>query len=180
MSPSTESRVEAYARAILGIVEVEGHPAEASDELFRFARVFEANDELRSALIDEALPLERRLAVVEELLGPAALTVTKAVVSFVVSAGRAAELPAVVDAFAEHAAAARDEAVAEVRSAVPLDDALKEQLARALSEATGKRVEVKVVIDEKVLGGIVARVGDTVIDGSVRSRLDQMREGVRR
>jgi F-type H+-transporting ATPase subunit delta len=63
-----------------------------------------------------------------------------------------------------------------VRAAVPLDERLRDRLAKALSEATGKDVEVKVVVDPNVLGGVVARIGDTVIDGSVRHRLDQLKE----
>jgi F-type H+-transporting ATPase subunit delta len=173
-------RVQAYAEAVLAIVEAEGHSAEASDELFRFARVFEGNDALRDALVDQSLPLERRLAVVEELLGPTALRVTTAVVTFIVAAGRASELPAIIDRFTELAAAARERAVAEVRTAVPLDDATVAELARALSRATGKQVEVKVVVDERVLGGIVARIGDTVIDGTVRHKLETLRETVGR
>ena len=50
--------------------------------------------------------------------------------------------------------------------------------ANALSRATGKNVEVKVIIDESVLGGIVATIGDTVIDGTVRHRLDQLKEQI--
>ena len=64
--------------------------------------------------------------------------------------------------------------VAEVRSAVPLDDEQVQRLAEALSQATGKHVEVKVIVDPSVLGGVVARIGDTVIDGTVRHRLDQL------
>jgi F-type H+-transporting ATPase subunit delta len=105
------------------------------------------------------------------LLGSRALTTTNAVAAFLISSGRASDLPAIVDRFVEVAAQSRDREVAEVRSAVPLDDATKARLAVALSSATGKQVEVKVIIDEKVLGGIVARVGDTVIDGTVRHRL---------
>jgi F-type H+-transporting ATPase subunit delta len=97
-------------------------------------------------------------------------------VMFVVSAGRAHDLPAVVDAFVARAAELRAEAVAEVRTAYPLDADQVARLADALGKATKKRVTVKVVIDPSVLGGIVARVGDTVIDGSVRSRLEQLRE----
>ena len=63
-----------------------------------------------------------------------------------------------------------------MRSAVPLDDAQQQRLAAALSQATGKQVEVKVVVDEKVLGGLVATIGDTVIDGTVRHRLAQLKE----
>jgi F-type H+-transporting ATPase subunit delta len=95
-----------------------------------------------------------------------------------VGIGRANELPAIVDRFVELAAAEREHAVAEVRSAVALDEGQQQRLAAALSQATGKRVEVKVIIDEKVLGGIVARIGDTVIDGTIRHRLEQLKETI--
>ena len=78
----------------------------------------------------------------------------------------------------ELAAAERQHEVAEVRSAVPLDESQRTRLAAALSQATGKQVEVKVIVDEKVLGGIVARVGDTVIDGTIRHRLEQLKETI--
>ncbi len=65
-----------------------------------------------------------------------------------------------------------------MRSAVPLNDDQRKRLAEALGNATGKQVEVKVVVDPSVLGGIVAQVGDTVIDGSVRSRLDQLKQAL--
>lgn len=177
MATSSE-RIDAYARAVLGIVSAEGFLAEAEDELFRFARVFEGNDELRMGLSDPALPVERRQAVVEELLGGKALIVSKAVASFVVGIGRAHDLPAIIDRFVALATESRQREVAEVRSAVPLDESQKQRLAEALSRATGKQVEVKVVIDEKVLGGVVARIGDTVIDGTVRHRIEQLKEHI--
>jgi F-type H+-transporting ATPase subunit delta len=93
-----------------------------------------------------------------------------------VAAGQAAELPQIVDRFVELAAAEREHEVAEVRSAIPLDTAQMQRLATALGRATGKDVEVKVIVDPTVLGGLVARIGDTVIDGSVRHRLEQMKE----
>jgi F-type H+-transporting ATPase subunit delta len=128
------------------------------------------------ALTDPQLPVERRIAVVEELMAGRALATSVALASMVVAAGHAAELPTVVARFVELAAAERRHEVAEVRSAIPLDDAQVERLASALGQATGKDVEVKVVIDTSVLGGIVARVGDMVIDGTVRHRLEQMKE----
>jgi len=63
-----------------------------------------------------------------------------------------------------------------VRSAVPLDDAQRARLVEALSKATGRQVEVRVVVDPTVIGGIVTRVGDEIFDGSVRSRLRDARE----
>jgi F-type H+-transporting ATPase subunit delta len=171
-------RVDVYARALLDIVSAEGHLDEVEDELFRFARIIEGNDDLRMALGNPGLPLDRRAAVVDELLENRALPITRAIASFVVGAGRGHDLPAIVDRFVDLAAQTREHAVAEVRSAVALDDAQRARIATALSQSTGKQVEVKVIVDESVLGGIVATIGDTVIDGTVRHRLDQLKEQI--
>jgi F-type H+-transporting ATPase subunit delta len=175
--PSTP-RVEAYANALLEVSRAEGHLAEIEDELFRFARTFEGSDELRAALSDPVLPAQRRVALVEDLLGGKALQTSSALASFIVASGRAGELPAIIDRFVELAAAEQRRAVAEVRSAIELTPEQTERLRDALNRATGKDVEVKVVVDPAVLGGIVARVGDLVIDGSVRHRLEQLREQI--
>ncbi len=171
-------RVEAYSQAFVEVARAENQGGAIEDDLFRFARALEANDDLRMALADRAVPAERRIAVVEELMGGVALPVSVGLVSMVVGAGRAGELPAVVDRFLQLSAEERKHEVAEVRAAVPLDERLRDRLAKALSHATGKEVEVKVVVDPNVLGGVVARIGDTVIDGSVRRRLDQLRERI--
>jgi F-type H+-transporting ATPase subunit delta len=175
--PSTP-RVEAYANALLEVSRAEGRLAEIEDELFRFARTFEGSDELRTALTDPLLPPGRRVAVVEELLGGKALQTSAALASFLVAAGRAGDLPAIIDRFVELAVAEQRRAVAEVRSAIELTTEQTDRLREALNRATGKDVEVKVVVDPSVLGGIVARVGDLVIDGSVRHRLEQLREQI--
>lgn len=172
----TVERIESYARAFLDVARAEGRLAEVEDDVFRFARAFESHDDLRMALTDPGLPVGRRIAVVEELMGAKTLVTSTALVSFAVAAGRAHDLPAIADRFVELAAAERAREVAEVRSAVTLDDRQKTRLAAALSQATGKQVEVKVIIDPTVLGGIVARIGDTVIDGTVKHRIDQLRE----
>ncbi|HEV2768535.1 MAG TPA: ATP synthase F1 subunit delta [Acidimicrobiales bacterium] len=174
-----EQRVDGYASAMFEVARVEGSLDEVEDELFRFARTLEGNDQLRSVLTDDAVPAERRRAVVADLLGDRASPVTANLVSLVVGAGRARDLPAIIDRLVQRAAAEHDKVVAEVRSAVALDEDQRARLAEALGRATGKSVEVKVVVDPSVLGGLVARVGDTVIDGTVRTRLDQLRETIR-
>lgn len=171
-------RVEAYSRAFLDVARAERHPDAVEDDLFRFARALDANDELRMSLGDRTVPAERRVAVVEELMGGTALPISVGLVSMVVGADRSSDLPAIVDRFLELSAELRQHEVAEVRSAVPLDDTTRERLAQALGAATGKVVEVKVVVDPSVLGGIVARVGDTVIDGTIRHRLDELKERI--
>jgi F-type H+-transporting ATPase subunit delta len=169
-------RIEAYAQAILGIAQAEEHLSEIEDELFRFARIVEGNDELRMALANPGLPVDRRSAIVDELLEGRALAVTRAAAAFIVGAGRGHDFPAIVNRFVELAAQTREREVAEVRSSAPLDDAQQQKLAEALSRATGKRVEVKVVVDATVMGGVVVTMGDTVIDGTVRHRLEQLKE----
>jgi F-type H+-transporting ATPase subunit delta len=173
-----DARVDGYANALFEVARVEGYLAEVEDELFRFARTLEANDQLRSTLSDEAIPAARRIGVVEDLLGGKASPVTTNLVAFVVGAGRARQLPAIIERLVDRAANAKDSVVGQVRSAVPLTEEQVSRLADALGKATGKRVEVKVIIDPSVLGGLIAQVGDTVIDGSIRARLDQLRESI--
>lgn len=170
------ARIDAYATALFQVARAEGSLDDVEDELFRFSRVLESSDELRGALTDARIPPEKRQAIVEDLLGDRAHPVTVNLVSFVVGAGRARDLPAIISRLVERAAAERKKVVAEVTAAVPLDDDQQRRLAEALSKATGRSVEVKVVVDPSIIGGIVARVGDTVIDGSIRHRLDLLKE----
>src|SRR4051812_28439225 len=170
------ARSDAYAAALLEIAKAEGSLETVEDELFRIARTIEGNDELRATLTDQAIPIERRQGMVEDLFGGKASPITTQLVSFVVAIGRSRELPAIIDRLVAEAAEERKQAVAEVRSAIPLTDDQRPRLAAALGKATGKQVSVKVVVDPSVMGGLVARIGDTVIDGSVRHRLEQLKE----
>jgi F-type H+-transporting ATPase subunit delta len=172
----SEQRATLYAHAFLDVIAAEGSVNEVQDELFRFSRILEANDELRDVLIDPHVPAARRQQICEDLLSDQASSTTVALVSLVVGAGRARELPAIVDRLLELTAAGGDRHVAEVRSAVALTDDQKTRLAASLKAATGKDVDIVVVVDPSVLGGIVTQIGDTVIDGSVRHRLAQLRE----
>jgi F-type H+-transporting ATPase subunit delta len=173
-----DDRTLAYAEALFAVARAEGTLGEVEDELFRFSQTLQGSDELRDALTDPGIPASRRQQITEDLLGGRASPTTVALVSMVVGTGRARELPTIIRQLVEMSAAEANKEVAEVRSAVPLTDDQRKRLAEALSEATGKQVEVKVVIDPTVLGGAVATVGDTVIDGSVRTRLDRLKNAL--
>jgi len=175
---AAETRVDAYAEALFAAARAENNLGEVEDELFRFARVVEGSDELKDTLADPHLPIERRVRIVEDLLGGKATPTTVGLVSLVIGTGRARELPAIVDKMVERSAAEANKELAEVRSAIPLTDDQKTRLAAALATATGKQVELKVVIDPSVKGGLVTTIGDTVIDGSVRRRLDQLKNAL--
>jgi F-type H+-transporting ATPase subunit delta len=170
--------IQSYAGAFHAVAAAEGNLAAVEEELFRFGQALEANDSLRSSLGDASVPAARRQQIVEDLLAGKALPTTTGLVSMVVAAGRGSDLPAIVHALIERSAATRNKAVAEVRSAVALTADQITRLGAAITAATGKDVEIKVVIDPSVLGGLVTQIGDTVIDGSVRHRLNQVREAI--
>jgi len=171
-------RISGYATAILDLAQAEGELDRVESEFLAIAQAVEKSEELRSALTDPELPPERKRAVVEDLIGGRASDLTVGLVQFIVSVGRSAELASIASAFVEKAVESRSKALAEVRSAVPLDDATVERLTAALGKATGRKVEVKVIVDESVIGGIIARVGDVVIDGSVANSLEELRQTV--
>ena len=174
----SESVIHGYAQALFRIVEAEGELDRVEDELFRFGKLLESNHELKQALSDKSIDRAQRLKILEDLLADKVSPHTLSLLAFVVEQGRARQLPQILDEVTQLVAEARESVVAEVRSAVPLNDKQKAALAKALSSATGKKVEVKSLVDPSVIGGVVAKVGDMVIDGSVRRRLEQLKEQV--
>ena len=175
MSAQTDQRIDGYARGLFELAKAEGTLDEVEDELFRFARSYESSDELRNALSDEQIPPAKRQAIVEDLLGGKASSTTTALLSMVVGTGRSRDLTSIIDEVVKLSAAEGNREVAEVRSVIELSDDQKQRLAAALEAKTGKRVELKVIIDPTLLGGLVAQVGDTVIDGSIKTRLQQLK-----
>lgn len=173
-----DDRTTAYAEALFAVAQAEGPLAEVEDELFRVAQVIRGNDELRDSLADPHIPVATRQQIIVDLLDGKATPATVSLVSLVVGTGRIRELPAIVDELVARTAAEANKEVAEVRSAIALTDDQKSRLADALGKATGKQVEVKVIVDPSIQGGIVTQVGDTVIDGSIRRRLDQLRNAL--
>jgi len=173
---SRDPRIEGYAKALLDVAQAEGVLDQIEDELFRFARTLENEIRLRDALVDPQLPVERRVAMLRELLGVKASQHTVNLIGFVVEQGRARELIQIIDSLVELAAKERQKAVAEVRTAVALDDDQRARLERALRDATGKEITLKIIVDPAVVGGLVARVGDLVFDASVRRRLELAKE----
>jgi F-type H+-transporting ATPase subunit delta len=175
-----EALIRGYAEGLFEIAEAEGELGIVEDELYAFAKALEVHGEVREALHDPALPPENKEGLVRDLLGPRANPNTVNLLTFLIDQGRARDIEAIVEAFARVAAERRARQLAEVRSAVPLDESQQRRLAEALSRATGRAVEVKVVVDPRLIGGIVAKVGDEIFDGSVRSRLAEARERLTR
>lgn len=171
----SQGRIDAYVRALVDIAAAEGALAEVTSELWQMAGALESDESLRATLTDQSVPAVRRQSVVESLLSAKAGNVTVQLVSMIVGAGRARDLPEIAKAFAAQSSRTHGSEMAEVRSAVALSDDQRKRLEAALSTKLGKKVDVRVVVDPKVVGGLVATVGDEVIDGTVRTNLDQLK-----
>jgi F-type H+-transporting ATPase subunit delta len=173
-----DDRISGYASAILDLAKAEGQLERVESEFLAIGQAVETSADLRSTLTDPQLPIDKKQAIIDDLIGGRASSLTVGLVQFIVGQGRSSEIPSIAKNFVEKAVESRDRVVAEVRSAVPLDQSTVDRLATALGKATGKRVEVKVIVDESVMGGIVARVGDVVIDGTVANAIGELRQAV--
>ncbi|MCI0632701.1 MAG: ATP synthase F1 subunit delta [Actinobacteria bacterium] len=171
-----DALVRGYAEALYRVAEAEGELESVEEQLYAFAKFVDREPRVREALTDPGLPVENKKGLIADALGERANPIAVHLLGFLVEQGRARELGRIVDELAEISAEHRERAVAEVRSAVPLDEQRHTRLAEALSAAIGHPVEVKVIVDPSLVGGLVAKVGDEIFDGSVRSRLAEARE----
>jgi F-type H+-transporting ATPase subunit delta len=149
---------------------------DVEDELFRFSRILDAQPQLRELLTDTKAPVDRRVELLERLVADKVTPVTRQLLEQAVRVPRGRSLELVVAKLAELSAAMRGRSVAQVVAAAPLSDEQESRLAQALSSIFGRAVSVQVELDPDLLGGLVIRVGDEVIDGSIAARLAKARQ----
>jgi F-type H+-transporting ATPase subunit delta len=156
--------------------EQDGVIEDVEDELFRFSRILAAQPELLTLLAAESTPAEGRVGLLDGVLADKVRPVTKQLLEQAVRLSRGRSLELVVGKLAELAAEVRGRSVARVTAASPLSDEQERRLAQTLSNIFGRAVSVQVELDPELLGGLVIRVGDEVIDGSVAARLAKARQ----
>jgi F-type H+-transporting ATPase subunit delta len=144
------------------------------DELFAVRRVIDGNPELRSALSDQTRSVEDRTGLLDRLLEGKALPATTLLVREALARPRGT-VGAVLESYLGLAAQALDEAVATVHTARELTSSEKERLVAALNKQYGAQVQLHVVVDPDLIGGLRIHIGDDVIDGTVAGRLDDAR-----
>jgi F-type H+-transporting ATPase subunit delta len=165
--------VRLAAQALFSLAESRDELDDVEDELFRFARIVDREPTLRSALTDESRSMDDRLQLLDQLLADRTRETTRTLLASVVRARRGRSLDEAVDELSRLAAAHRQRLIAQVRVAAPLDDDQAERLSASLRRLYGRAVRLQVEVDPEVLGGIVVRVGDEVVDGSVGRRLSE-------
>ena len=165
-----------YANALADIAMAQGAAEPAMQQLVGFGALYAESAELRNFLSSPAVTAEAKHRVIEKLL--ARVGASKIVGNFlfvVVDHRRSHVLPEIIAAFQEVIRQRQGITEAEISSAVELNAAQKKEMSSALERLTGKRVEAKFSLEPGLLGGAVVRVGDTVYDGSLRSRLNELR-----
>jgi F-type H+-transporting ATPase subunit delta len=166
------------AQAAFTVAETDGTLDRVEDELFAFGRAVDESPELQLALTDPSIPAARKGDVVRDIMGATSSPVSTALLAHAAGNLRGRRPAAAVAELARLASDQRRQVLAEVRAAIPLDAGQRTRLAAALTRLQGRQVRVNVIVDPEVVGGIVVRVGDDVIDGSVSSRLEQARRAV--
>ncbi|HEX5265480.1 MAG TPA: F0F1 ATP synthase subunit delta [Acidimicrobiales bacterium] len=175
---AAHERIDGYATAVLSPVAAGDGLGSVEDELFRFARIVAGNEALSDALTNRDLPAAQRAAVVSELLTGRAGATTVGLAAYATRVSRARDIPDTLNWLVERVAEESNRRVAEVRAAVALDENQRRRLGQALGRITGHPVDVRVAVAPELLGGFVAAVGDTLVDGSVRHRLDLLRDRI--
>lgn len=165
-----------YAKALFGLAKDERRIADVREELGRFADLLDENAELAGALQQPLYPAEERKAVVKAVAGPAQQSpLLVNFYSFLIDQRRLVDFQAIREEFDRLSDEDAGLTTAEVVASGPMDERRRDRLRRALSERTGTEVRLEVTVDPDLIGGAIAKVGDLVFDGSLRTQLSQLR-----
>ncbi len=167
-------------QALLAFAERDGSLDDVEDELFRFGRILAAQPRLAALLGDETTPAARRVELLDTVLAERARSVTRRLLAQAVRTPRRRSLDEIVEQLVDRAAARRQRSVAYVTAAGPLSAAQQQRLIDVLEAIYRRPISLKLDLDSALLGGLVIRVGDEVIDGSVAARLGQARQWLSR
>lgn len=174
-SDLVDALASAGIRAALAGAESRGQLDQLEDEIFRFARTVAANGELELALSDPAISTQARDALLEDLLGSRVNQSGLKIVKYVLNNRRGRSVSDSLDELVRAAASRRGHLLAEVTSAVPLDESQRARLTKVLEGIYGRTITLQNEVDPSVIGGIAVQVGDDLIDGTVAEGLEQAR-----
>ncbi len=164
-----------YARALWEMAQAEGVVARVEEELIRLRDLLKTNPELLQFLKDPNVQAEGKRRALAELFQGRVHPLVLSLLTTLSDQDRAGRVLAIIEEFGAVAAAARQTVTGEVTTAVELDDSVLNRLAAELTRLTGKNVRLVPRLDPAILGGAVITVGEQIIDGSLRRKLDQLK-----
>ncbi len=167
-----------YARALLDVAVKEQADLELVEhELAEFADLFTQYPLLQKVLLNPAVPVPRKRAAVADLLAQAKFTpIVSKLVALLADRDRLVLVPDLLAAYRDRLLDHRHVVRAEVTTASELDAPRAQAIQKGLAALTGRTVMLATKVDPSIIGGLVARIGSTVYDGSVTRQLERMRE----
>jgi F-type H+-transporting ATPase subunit delta len=164
-----------YAGAIFEIALKQNTLDRSLDDIQNIAQVF-ANRTLSYLLREPKVPAQRKETVLRETLAPRVLPTSLNLALLIVQRGLVEIMPHLASEFEQFVLDYRNQAIAEVTTATQIDEAQGSVVRQALEQRTGKSIKLQTRIDPSILGGVIARVGDQIIDNSVRNRLHVLQQ----
>jgi F-type H+-transporting ATPase subunit delta len=174
---SLEAVAKRYAQALFELGSEGSNVAGLTEDIKKIASAYQASAELRSAVDNPLVSESQRLAVMKELADKLALSPTaKNAIGFITTRRRIAALPLIAKELARMSDERSGIVRATVTSAAPLSETYFQKLQREVERLTGKKVLLERKQDPSLIAGVVVRIGDRVIDGSAKARLEQVRQ----
>ena len=169
-----------YAKALFSVAKEEDALDEYCSALNSFAELFATTPEVKDGLTNPLYPLDVRVKVMDHIVkNMDASQVVKNFLNLVVQKKRAAVLPEIAEAFQGLVDEQRNICQGKVVSAMKLSAKLTDKVQATLEKLTGKTVVLTTEVDPAIIGGIIAKVGDLVLDGSIRSQLVGLKESIK-
>ena len=168
-----------YAKALFSLGKEQGKNEKYSETLNAIAELYK-EESIESALVNPLYPLEARQKVMAKIAELAkADTIMANFLNLLVEKKRADILPDIAHEMQVMVDKEQNISHGSVVTAIELDDALKVKIQKTLEQITGKKVIVETKVDPSIIGGIIAKVGDLVLDGSIKTQLNGLKESIK-
>lgn len=168
-----------YAKALFFIAKEEGKLESYNSKLQGLSAFLEKNPDVEATLVSPVYPADLKRSVLDEVIRANGITgVLANFLGLLVERRRIQHVKQILDAFRELMDEEMGVVRAVVRTPVPLPEDLRKKLTDVLTKASGKQVMLQLQEDPGVIGGVVAHIGDTVWDGSIRSQLQGLKESI--
>ncbi len=173
---ASDPLVRGYAEALFQVARAEESLDRTEEELTRLKSSLESNAELKEFLSNPQIPPDGKKSAFSQIFGEKLSPLTLHWINMVVDQGRQRKLPTIIETFFGLAQEAREKVTAEVISSIPLSEEMIERLEKELSRTSKKRVFLKPTVEESILGGVIVKIENKIIDGSIKHRLEEIKK----
>ena len=167
-----------YAEAVFEAARDAGAVDDVARDLRTFSEAVAGSDDLGAALHDPKIDTRAKKGIVASIVDGAHPVVVN-FLQVLLDRGRMSEFPQILEAFEHRLSVAEHRLEVQAITAVPLPDDLRARIVEQIQEKTGAAVDLTETVDPDIVGGLVLQVGESVVDGSVRHRIDELREALR-